>query len=548
MTNVTPKAPRRGRVCFVAAVIAAMAAGTNVLAASDLRVGVPRLPVAVEPMTAVTPTDLMLVRLVFEGLVAVGDSGEIEPALASGWTVSRDGLSWTFRLREDLHLSTGAAVSADDVVTALSLRLGAEEPPDPVPAWVRPFRGPGRVVQEVRRGDSRGSIQIQLSQPYAPLLAVLAHPALAVAVPTKEAGGAPVGTGPFRIVESKPGGLVLEAVPGSRRIPPRAERLVFGEVADESAALAALAPGGSTDVWIPSAAPSASPAGLQVLSGPSWQLGLLAFRTDQGLFRQKVARQAAALGLDPGPVQAALGKNARPLTGYLPPGAWAARDVPRPFDPGRARRLFAQLGAVDPALTLLVPDLPGGPDAARLAEALRASLEAVGFRPRVRVEPADAALAAMRRGEAELGVISAELPLDDPHVLLRPLLASDATAAGNATNLAFFRSPLVDGMLGRASQLGFRPERLRLYQRLQTYLAEEVPYVPLYVRLQWLVARADVRGLRPEPSGLHRLERAWVEGPLAPLGSSPGAPAAPAAPRLPPLPAPPLPPPVTTNP
>ena len=37
-------------------------------------------------------------------------------------------------------------------------------------------------------------------------------------------------------------------------------------------------------------------------------------------------------------------------------------------------------------------------------------------------------------------------------------------------------------MLSRAGQLGFRPERLRLYQRLQALLAEELPYVPLYVR------------------------------------------------------------------
>src|SRR5262249_41681445 len=74
-------------------------------------------------------------------------------------------------------------------------------------------------------------------------------------------------------------------------------------------------------------------------------------------------------------------------------------------------------------------------------------------------------------------------------------------------------SPLVDGMLGRASQLGFRPERLRLYQRLQTYLGEEVPYLPLYVRLQWLVARPEVRDLGLQPSGLHRLQRASGEPP-----------------------------------
>ena len=71
-------------------------------------------------------------------------------------------------------------------------------------------------------------------------------------------------------------------------------------------------------------------------------------------------------------------------------------------------------------------------------------------------------------------------------------------------------------MLSRAGQLGFRPERFRLYQRLQALLAEELPYVPLYVRLQWMVARPEVRGFRLDPGGLHRLERMRLEPPPAP--------------------------------
>ena len=71
-------------------------------------------------------------------------------------------------------------------------------------------------------------------------------------------------------------------------------------------------------------------------------------------------------------------------------------------------------------------------------------------------------------------------------------------------------------MLLRAGQLGFRPERFRLYQRLQGLLAEELPYVPLYVRLQWMVARPEVRGIQLDPGGLHRLERMGLEPPPAP--------------------------------
>ena len=86
------------------------------------------------------------------------------------------------------------------------------------------------------------------------------------------------------------------------------------------------------------------------------------------------------------------------------------------------------------------------------------------------------------RATAELTLHEETLDVNDPDLFLRRLLGTDGATPGTATNVAFFRSPLVDGMLSRAGQLGFRPERLRLYQRLQALLAEELPYVPLYVR------------------------------------------------------------------
>jgi len=66
-------------------------------------------------------------------------------------------------------------------------------------------------------------------------------------------------------------------------------------------------------------------------------------------------------------------------------------------------------------------------------------------------------------------------------------------------------------VLIRASQLSFRAERQRLYGRAQAMLADEVPWIPVYVRLHWAVARPDVRGLRLHPSGAHRLSTLWIE-------------------------------------
>ncbi|MEI2422263.1 ABC transporter substrate-binding protein, partial [Arthrospira platensis SPKY2] len=58
-------------------------------------------------------------RDLFEGLVAESPRGEFEPGAAESWTVSPDGLSWTFRLRADGRWSNGDAVAASDFVAGL---------------------------------------------------------------------------------------------------------------------------------------------------------------------------------------------------------------------------------------------------------------------------------------------------------------------------------------------------------------------------------------------------------------------------------------------
>jgi peptide/nickel transport system substrate-binding protein len=508
-------------VALFAALIVLLAVARTVVAApvGEIHVGVPRVPSSLDPAEATAASELLAMRLLYEGLVAFGERGDVEPALATAWSVSRDGLVWTFRLRPNVTLHDGAPLGPDEVVAALAERISADEPPERAPAWVRPFRGATRVVREVRRGEG-ATVQVVLGQPYAPLLALLAHPALAVAVP--RTGGPRIGSGPYRAAELAADRLVLEAAPSWRGEPPQSARLTLHAVADDAAALAGFGSRGPLHAALVSAPPAWAALGLQVIAAPTWRVGLLALRTDRGLTSRKTVRQAMALALDPGLLLTALGRWAAPHTGWLPPGAWAAREAgPLPFDPARARRLLAQVGPIDPTLTLLGSDQVSGPEAAGIAEAVRLSLGAAGFRVRVRLEPPDAAESAARQGTAELTLHEETLEVNDPDVFLRRLLATDGATPGSATNVAFLRSPLVDGMLLRAAQLGFRPERFRLYQRLQTLLAEELPYVPLYVRLQWMVARPEVRGVRLEPGGLHRLERMGLEPPPTPPASPP---------------------------
>lgn len=490
------------------------------VAADEARIGVPRVPATLDPWAATTSSELLAMRLLYQGLLAFGERGELEPALAESWTVSRDGLVWTFRLRPGVRLHDGTPLGVDEVVAALAGRVAADDAAPGSPVWVRPFRGAKRAVRDVR-GAEGGALQVVLAQPYAPLLALLAHPALGIAV--RQGDGRWAGSGPYRATAIGPGQLVLEAVPGWQGEPSRAGRLVFQEAADDAAALAGLGPGGPLDAALLAAPPAWAALGLQVASAPSWHVGLLALRTERGLTSRKTVRQAVALALDPALVRSALGRWAVPASGWLPPGAWAGREggVP-PFEPLRARGLLAQVAPMDPTLSLLASERASGPEGATLAEALRSSLGAAGFRVQVRLEPPEVAALAARQGTADLVLHEAALEINDPDSFLQPLLSTDGTAPAAGTNVALLRSPLLDGMLVRASQLGFRPERIRLYHRIQGLLADELAYVPLYVRLQWAAARPTVRGLQLDPSGLHRLERIWVEAPASgAAGSTP---------------------------
>jgi len=150
-----------------------------------------------------------------------------------------------------------------------------------------------------------------------------------------------------------------------------------------------------------------------------------------------------------------------------------------------------------------------------------------GLSVRVRQPAAETYSQALQAGEGELSLFEAQLDADDPHFALRPLVASELAGRGSATNVAFYRNPLVDDLLLRGSQFAFPPERLRLYQRLQTKLAEELPYIPLYTRLQWAVTRPGVRDLRLDPAGRHRLDRAWLETPPEPPTPTPALPIGP---------------------
>ena len=285
--------------------------------------GVAGVPTTLDPAGAIDGAVPLIARQVFDTLVAFREgSTDIEPALATRWAVSKDGLTWTFWLREGVKFADGAPLTAGEVAASFSRGLKAD-PAAPPAAWAALLRGVPGVIKDVRASDAR-TVQIVLVQPYAPLLTALAHPALAVARAASPLEGTVrlVGTGPYRVVDASPGRMALEAVPGHWGGAPRAERIVFLEVASDDHAEAEM-DARALDVWLPAGAPRRAD---HALSAPGLRVGYLAFQTEKEPFTRKPLRQAVAAALDPAVLAVTLGRAAVPLQSFLPPGVWARRE------------------------------------------------------------------------------------------------------------------------------------------------------------------------------------------------------------------------------
>jgi len=73
-------------------------------------------PGTLDPHKSETINDSHIEDDLFEGLVSMDADNRIVPAVAESWTISPDGMVYTFHLRPHLEWSNGEALTAEDFV------------------------------------------------------------------------------------------------------------------------------------------------------------------------------------------------------------------------------------------------------------------------------------------------------------------------------------------------------------------------------------------------------------------------------------------------
>lgn len=167
-----------------------------------LREGAVGYPRYINPLLSITDTGKDLSNLVFSGLLKTSTDGSLKPDLAKSYTVSDDGLHYTFILKDDIYFHDNTPLTAYDV------EFTVRKVTDPILKSPKAVNWSGVTVKAI---DAK-TVEFTLKKPYAPFVENLTLGILpshiwkevsSDAYLFSELNFSPIGSGPYKIEEIK---------------------------------------------------------------------------------------------------------------------------------------------------------------------------------------------------------------------------------------------------------------------------------------------------------------------------------------------------------
>ncbi len=455
--------------------------------AGTLRVAT-EIPVQLDPAQASSDAEILILHSVYDYLVDIDGDNNIVPRLATEWTVSDDGLTYTLTLAEGVTFHDGSPLTPADVVWTFD-RL--RDPANALPTADLY----ANIVSVEAVGDNAVTFTLAETNPFF-LYDLSDNHALVVKAEATDLGTRFNGTGPFRVVEYSPENrMTLEAnpayfVPGKPGV--ASLELIF--FPDQAAAVDALR-GGQVDVTL--RMPTPLFLALQQEPGVVTQqvatngFDLVRLRSDRepGSIPQVV--QALKLATDRQAIfeTVTLGLGAVGRDSPIGPlfAAYYTEATPIPErDPAQARALLAEAGFPDGlSLDFHVPDSGDRPD---LAVVLKEQWAEAGINVNVIVEPESVYYGENGWLEVDLGITGwASRPV--PQFYLDVMLVSDAV-----WNESHFSDAEFDELARVAGTTLDEAERTRAYAEIQRILIERGPIIIPYFFASLGAAREGLGG------------------------------------------------------
>ncbi|WP_338722724.1 ABC transporter substrate-binding protein [Devosia sp. XK-2] len=448
-------------------------------------------PASLDPHVSTAANDFRIAVNLYDGLVR-NKSGtlEIEPALATDWTISDDGLEYTFNLREGVSFHDGTPFNAEAVKFNFDRMLDETHPfADTGPFPLSFFFS---SVDKVEVIDDL-TVKFTLSEPYAPFMSNLASPTGLIVSPAAveqfgaDYGRNPVGTGPFKFEEWQSNTSVV----ASRNQDywggaPALEAAIFRPITDANTRVAEMLSGG-IDVLLETppdnVAQFRDDANYQVVEAVGPHVWYVMLNAKEGPFADVRVRQAVNYAVNKESlVNDVLQGTAEVSAGPIPPAFnWAYNEEidPYPYDPEMAKQLLAEAGAEGASLTFLVTEGGSGMlDPVPMGTAIQADLAAVGLDVEIQTYEWNTFLSEVNPGlEGKADMAEMAWMTSDPDTLPFLTLRTAAWPEEGGFNSSYYSNPEVDELLDAARVSTDQEERAALYKKVQEIAHEDAAWL-----------------------------------------------------------------------
>ncbi|HEY6103939.1 MAG TPA: ABC transporter substrate-binding protein [bacterium] len=450
-------------------------------------------------------------------------STQVEPSLATSWTASADGLTWTFKLRQGVKFHDGTPFDAEAVVFTYQRQIDDKHPYHPATAPYASFTY--QNVKSVEAVDA-STVRFTMTAPFAPFLTNMAMFSTGIVSPTavkkygKDFFKHPVGTGAFKFVEwVQKDHITMEANKDYWAGRPCVDRLIIRGIPDNTVRLLEMEKGSiqmMDQVNPPDYDRIRKNSSLVLYTGPGLNTGYIAINTKKEPFNDVRVRRAVNMAVNKAALNRAFyGGVAQPAKNPIPPTIWSYDDTVKPYayDPEAAKKLLAEAGYPNGITTELWWPNRARPyltQPQKIAEAIQAQLAKGGIRAKLVTYEWGTYLAKLKNLEQPMAIIGWIGDNGDPDNFLYVLLDKDNAVVGKAQNYAAYTSDAVHTLLIKGQQVNSQAQRAAYYKQAQEIIARDAPWVPLVHAARVGAYRKEVQNFTLHPLQIWWLHRVWL--------------------------------------
>ncbi len=487
---------------------------------------------SLDPAFAKIRPSIWVCNQLYNGLVQLDDSLNIKPDIAKSWTISPDGKTYTFTLRNDVRFHKNSLFGQDStrIVVASDFTYSLNRLLDEKVA------APGRwILQSVEKFEAVNDsvFQIKLNKTFPAFLGLLTMkyasvvPHEAFDKPGYDFRANPIGTGPFQFkIWEENVKLVLRKNPLYFEKDEKGVQLPYLEAVavtflpDKQSGflqfvqgkldfVSGLDPSYKDEILTPKGKLSPKYASdVKMITGPYLNTEYLGFSLDGSdkAVKDKRIRQALNYGFDRAKMILFLrnGMGTAATGGMIPSGLPGFGAKGYEYNPAKARELIAdykkQTGDTNPTVQMST-----SASYLDIAEYLQREWQKIGINIQVDVNPPSTLTQSISNGKVGFFKASWIADYPDAENYLSLFYSKNFSPAG--PNYTHFKNAEFDKLYEAAFLETDDVKRQELYKKMDALIMEEAPVVPLFYDKASRFTRSNVTGLGINPLNLLVLKR-----------------------------------------